>query len=90
MIGFDLCYFAVVNDGVTRVRGYASTVTEYEFFHDVAETISFGDCSGDDVCQIVWHGKEVRYDGWRRQEYFGFSDVYGNPVFGASFPQFDH
>ena len=86
----DLCFFVTMIDGVTHVHGYASTVGEYEFFHDVANEISFGDCTGADVVQIVWHGNEVKYDGWRRQEYFGFSDLNGECVFGNCFMEFEH
>ena len=87
----DLCYFAVLNDGVTTVHGFASTVTKETFFAEVAKTIAFGDCTDDQVVQIVWQGKEVKYDGWRRGMYFGFSDCdTGKCVYGASFPEYDH
>lgn len=92
----DICYFSYEHGDcesdrrVVSVKGYTSNVDINRFFTDVAEKIAFDDCTDVTVVEIVWHGKRVFYDGWRRGMYFGFSDESGKCVWGGSFPQWDH
>lgn len=92
----DICYVAYEHGDcesdrrVISVKGYTNNVDKDLFFTEVSNLLCFDDCTGVSVKEIVWHGKNVFYDGWRRGMYFGFSDESGKCEWGRSFPQWDH
>lgn len=91
----DINYFATRQENaegkiVTTVKGYASDVSADKFFRDVSEILCFDDCYPVEVVEIIWHGRKVRYDGWRRQMCFGYSNEHGKQVWVGCFPEWDH
>ena len=77
-------------DGDVYVKGFASSVTAYEFFRTVSEYISWGDCVEIHVLDIHWHGKPVKYYGWEPEEHYIYVNRRGTVVWEGYFPEFDH
>ena len=78
-------------DGEVIVKAYK----EYEdnmMMREVSKHICFSDC--DDtfmVTKIIYHGREVEYDGWRPDMMMSYSykDT-GDFAWEESFPQYEH
>lgn len=78
-------------DGEIIVKSYDKEKSE-EMMRDVSKQICFSDCDDTyEVIKIVYHGREVEYDGWQpgmlMQYYF---EVTGELAWEQSFPQWDH
>ena len=78
-------------DGEVIVNAYE----DYEdnmMMREVSKHICFSDC--DDtfmVIKIIYHGREVEYDGWRPGMVMSYSyKETGDVAWEVSFPQYDH
>ena len=60
------------------------------WFTELAHTIAFSDCSGEEVILIIYEGKEIPYIGWQPNMLYEFTDEAGNIIWSNSFPQWDH
>ena len=84
-------YFVIRFDDDSRsVEVYDSDCTMSRFFHDVSEVLAFGDCTGNDVVSIVFHGVEYVYEGWLPGELYRYVGKINHHVYEACYPEFDH
>lgn len=61
-----------------------------KFFCEISKRIAFSDCSGEEVFNIIWQGKEVEYVGWQPNMRFEYKDFDGKTVWVGEFPEWDH
>lgn len=78
-------------DGEIIVKAYE----EYEdnmMMREVSKQICFSDCDDTyEVIKIVYHGREIEYDGWRPGMVMSYSyKTTGDFAWEESFPQWDH
>ena len=78
-------------DGEIIVKAYE----EYEdnmMMREVSKQICFSDCDDTyEIIKIVYHGREVEYDGWRPGMVMSYSyKVTGDFAWEESFPQWEH
>ena len=92
-----ICYFAVTepssdydSEDTVCVHGYSSDVSMCKFFSEVSQVICFGDCSDEDVIEIVWQGQRVHYCGWEPGMVYRYVDEKNKEVWCGRFPEWDH
>ena len=83
-------YYVVKFDDEYYTHGFSSTIDINKFFWDVSYRISFSDCSDEEVTEIMWQGKKVKYAGWKPENLFVFKDEEGNIVYEHYYPSFVH
>lgn len=78
-------------DGEIIVKSYDKEKSEV-MMRDVSKQICFSDCDDTyEVIKIVYHGREVEYNGWQpgmvmSYDFVGTDDL----AWEESFPQYDH
>ena len=82
-------YLYIDGEGIIMSVFYPHIDTD-KFFTEISRRIAFSDCSNEEVLNIVWQGKEVKYVGWRPGMVFEYKDLEGNVVWSASFQNWDH
>ena len=82
-------YFVSEFDGEKTVHEFPENVTMGEFFFKVSKAISFSDCSGENIEEIVFRDEDFEYQGWRPGELFIYIGSEGSTWDGC-YPEFDH
>ena len=89
---YSNCYILRnTEDGEIFIKGYDNDKSEV-MMRDVSKHICFADCDGTwEVIKIVYHGREVRYNGWQpgmvmSYDYAGTDDE----AWSGCFPEWDH
>lgn len=82
--------YKVVFEEEESTYTYPASTTASEFFTKVAKTICFSDCSGEEVKDIRFHGKQYRYCGWQPGMKYEFEPVDGGENWVGFFPNWDH
>ena len=77
------------SEGITHSVTYEHIDTD-KFFYEISKRYAFDDCSGDDILEIFWRGKEVLYVGWQPNMRFEYKDLNGKTVWVGNFPEWDH
>ncbi len=82
--------YRVLFEGESTTHTYPASTSADEFFSTVAKIICFSDCSGEEVKDIRFHGKQYRYCGWQPGMKFEFRPVTGGENWVGWFPNWDH
>lgn len=78
-------------DGEITVKSYSDDMANV-MMRDVSKVICFSDCDDMwDVLTIIYHGREVEYDGWRPGMVMSYSfKETGDEAWSGVFENWDH
>lgn len=78
-------------DGEIIVKSYDKEKSS-EMMRDVSRQICFSDCDDTyEVIEIIYHGREVEYDGWQPGMVMSYSfKETGDEAWTGRFPRWDH
>jgi hypothetical protein len=89
---YSNCYILRdIEDGEVVIKGYDNDKSEI-MMRDVSKQICFSDCDDTwEVIKIVYHGREVEYDGWQPGMVmtYSFKDT-GDEAWSGCFPEWNH
>lgn len=77
------------NEGIVMSVFYPHIDTD-KFFCEISRRIAFSDCSNEEILNIIWKGKEIKYAGWKPNMTFEYEDLDGNTVWVGQFENWDH
>lgn len=78
-------------DGEVTIKAYDDNRSN-EMMRDVSKIICFSDCDDMwDIIKIIYHGREVEYDGWQPGMVMSYSfKETGDEAWTGRFPRWDH
>ena len=90
MVMLGMNSYKVEFEGEESTHTLPASTSADAFFTSVAKIICFSDCSGEEVKDIRFHGKQYEYQGWQPGMKYEFEPLTGGESWVGYFPNWDH